>query len=101
MSDTIIKNSNLVNNTYNVKSNNKNIDVRTMNAAKEFEKAFLTQFIDMTTKTSIPETFGGGFAEETYNSFLSEAIAEQIIQRGGVGITEDVYNKLIKEQGYK
>ena len=49
-------------------------DIRT--AAKEFEAVFLSQVMDEMLKTVNLGELGGGFAEETWRSFLAQAYAE-------------------------
>lgn len=38
--------------------------------------------------------FGGGFGSEAFHSFLHEAYADSIVQRGGLGIADAVYRHL-------
>ena len=46
---------------------------------KKFEAVFLTQFVDQMMKTVDPSAFGGEKQAEMWRSFMSEALAEQLI----------------------
>lgn len=58
--------------------------------AKEFEAVFLGQMVDEMFKTAKVDLFGGGHAEETWRSFLSNAVAESLAEQGGTGIARQV-----------
>lgn len=54
--------------------------------SKDFEKVFLTQFVDQMLKTVGPTAFGGEKQADMWRSFLSEAIAGSLTEQGGFGI---------------
>lgn len=67
--------------------------------AEEFEAVFLSIFIEQMyagIKTDGP--FGGGSAEETYRSMLSQEYGRNIARSGGVGIADAVYAEILKAQ---
>ena len=43
--------------------------------------------------------FGGGSGEETYRSFMVDAIAKQTARAGGVGLAPVVMREMLKMQG--
>ena len=49
------------------------------------------------TDTAAP--FGGGPGEAMFKSFLSEAMANKIAARGGVGLAASVQREMLKMQG--
>ena len=69
-------------------------DARLRQAALEFETVFLTEMLTNMGVVREPETFGGGFGAEAFQSLLNEAYAERIVGRGGTGIAEAVYRQL-------
>eukprot|EP00903_Cladosiphon_okamuranus_P020422 g18742.t1 len=63
-------------------------------AAKEFEAVFLTQVMEEMLKTVPLGDMGGGFAEETWRSFLARAYADQLVEQGTTGIAASVENSI-------
>lgn len=67
--------------------------------AQEFESYFLQQFISLTMPDmSDDPIFGGGFAEQTFNTKLQEEMGKSMAKKGGLGLTERVYSELLKAQ---
>lgn len=63
---------------------------RTKETAKQFESVFLTQFVDQMLKTVGSTAFGGEKQADMWRSFLSEAVAETLVEQGGFGIGHSV-----------
>lgn len=63
-------------------------------AAKDFEAVFLTQFVDQMMKTTGSATFGSEKNAEMWRSFMSEAVAKQLVEQGGLGLTGQVRQML-------
>lgn len=61
---------------------------------KEFEKVFLTQFVDEMIKTAGPAAFGGEDQADMWRSFMSEAVAGQLVEQGGLGFSASVSQML-------
>ncbi len=59
-------------------------------AAREFEAVFLTQAIDEMLRTVDLGEMSGGHAEETWRSFLSRAIADEIAGSGATRMSESI-----------
>ena len=59
-------------------------------AARDFEAVFLTQVMEEMLKTVNMGTLDGGFAEETWRSFLAQAYADELAAKGTTGIARSV-----------
>jgi len=71
-------------------------------AAEAFEAQMLSSllqpmFAGASTSTKAP--FGGGEAEQTYKSFMADAIAKQTAKAGGIGMAPVVMREMLKMQG--
>ena len=69
-------------------------------AANKFESQFLSQMIGQMfegVKTDGP--FGGGFGEQMFRSMMTDAMAKQMTQTGGVGVSDVVQREILKMQG--
>lgn len=67
--------------------------------AEEFEAVFLAMFIEhMHAGVETDGPFGGGSAEETYRSMLSQEYGGSIARSGGIGIADTVYSEILKAQ---
>jgi Rod binding domain-containing protein len=69
-------------------------DAQLREAAKAFETVYLSEMLTNMGVAREPETFGGGFGAEAFQSLLTEAYAERIVERGSTGIAELVYRQL-------
>ena len=68
--------------------------------AEDFEASYLSNALgSMFAGVSVAPPFGGGEAEQTFRSFLNEAMAKQIVKRGGVGVAAAVQREMLKMQG--
>ena len=45
------------------------------------------------------EPFGGGRGEEMFKSFMTDAMAKQVVKSGGVGVSSVVAKEMLKLQG--
>lgn len=67
--------------------------------AQDFEASFLSQmFKPMFEGLETDGPFGGGSAEETWRSFLLDAMAKQTVKAGGVGLADTVMSEMLKMQ---
>jgi Rod binding domain-containing protein len=67
--------------------------------AEQFEASFLSQmFKPMFEGLKTDGPFGGGEGEETWRSFLIDAMAKQTVKAGGIGLADQVVAQMIKMQ---
>ena len=69
-------------------------------AANKFESQFLSQMIgQMFEGIETDGPFGGGFGEQMFRSMMTDAMAKQMTQAGGVGVSDVVQREILKMQG--
>lgn len=73
-------------------------DAVTAEKAQEFEAMFLGQMVDEMLSTVDVGSFGGGHAEETWRSFLSNAIGESIAEQNSTGIARTIETAMQRYQ---
>ncbi|MGM0422278.1 MAG: rod-binding protein [Pseudomonadota bacterium] len=72
---------------------------KTREAAEEFEATFLSQMLaHMFSGIEVDPTFGGGKGEEMFRSMMVEEYGKSFVDKGGVGIADQVQAKLIEMQ---
>jgi flagellar protein FlgJ len=68
--------------------------------AQKFEASFLSIMLQqMFDGVEVAAPFGGGPGESMFKSFMAEAMAKQVSQAGGIGITDTVAREMLKLQG--
>ena len=71
-------------------------------SAKKFEAQFLSIMLQqMFEGVEASAPFGGGPGESMFKSFMTEAMADQMVKSGGVGISDTVQREMLKLQGLK
>ena len=69
-------------------------------AARDLETAFLTEMLRAAGAGRPGEGLGsGGAGEDQFASFLVEAQAEAVMQRGGLGLAETLFQALLQREG--
>ncbi|PPR78209.1 MAG: hypothetical protein CFH01_01119 [Alphaproteobacteria bacterium MarineAlpha2_Bin1] len=68
-------------------------------AAESFESVFIFEFLESMYSGVKLGDFGGGSSEKMYRSMLNEEISKSISKQGGIGISSEVFNEIIKSQG--
>ncbi len=72
---------------------------RMRETAEAFEASFLAQMLKpMFEGLRTDGVFGGGQGEETWRSFMIEAMARQTVKAGGVGLADQVVAQMLKMQ---
>ena len=67
--------------------------------AEAFEASFLSQMLKpMFEGLSTEAPFGGGEGEAVWRSFLIDAMAQQTVKAGGLGLADSVMAQMIKMQ---
>jgi Rod binding domain-containing protein len=63
-------------------------------AARDIEASFLSIMLREAGVGAPRSAFGGGSGEEQFTSFLTEAYAGRIADRGGIGLAERLFQAL-------
>lgn len=63
-------------------------------AAEDLEANFLSEMLKAARLGETPDTFGGGTGEDQFASFYRLAVAEKMVQSGGIGLAEQVFQAL-------
>jgi len=69
-------------------------DTALMEAAENLETVFLAEMLQSAGLGQTSEVFGGGVGEDQFASFLVQEQAKQIVQRGGIGLAQSLYEAL-------
>ncbi|MEM8754816.1 MAG: rod-binding protein [Pseudomonadota bacterium] len=67
--------------------------------AKAFETAYLAEMLTHAGLSKPRKSFGGGAGEDAYASLLAREWAEKIVEAGGVGVAEKIYETLAAGSG--
>nr|WP_296459848.1 rod-binding protein [Phenylobacterium sp.] len=76
------------------------VRARARDAADRFEGQFLSIMMQQMfegVKTDGP--FGGGQGEEMFRSLMTEAMGKQMVQAGGIGLSDTIQREILKMQG--
>lgn len=73
-------------------------DAKLMKAAQKLEASFLAEMLKAAGYGEAREALGGGAGEEQFASFLVDAQAEKMVQSGGIGLAEHLYQSLKDRQ---
>jgi Rod binding domain-containing protein len=72
---------------------------RMRETAQAFEASFLAQMLKpMFEGLSTDGPFGGGEAEGTWRGFMIDAMAQQTVKAGGIGLADQVVAQMLKMQ---
>lgn len=69
-------------------------DTKLHAAAQQLEASFLTEMLKSAGLAQPPATFGGGAGEEHFASFLRAEIAGKMVQSGGIGLAEALFEAM-------
>lgn len=67
-------------------------------AALQLEASFLAEMLRAAKLGQPPEEFGGGIGEEQFSSLLVDTYAQKLVERGGIGLAEHIF-EAIKKRG--
>jgi Rod binding domain-containing protein len=65
-----------------------------MEKAKALEASFLTEMLGHAGLGAAPQGFSGGIGEEQFSSFLRAEQAKAMVEKGGIGLAEQIFNSL-------
>lgn len=66
--------------------------------AEELEATFLSEMLAHTGLGEMQGSFGGGEGEAQFSSFLRQEQARLIVQHGGLGLSELIFNSMVKAE---
>jgi flagellar protein FlgJ len=69
-------------------------DDKLMQAARELEATFLAEMLKSAGLGETPENFGGGAGEEQLGSFLRLEQARAMVEAGGIGLAQSLFEAL-------
>lgn len=69
-------------------------DAALMDAAKKLEATFLAEMLKSAGLGQSRDSFGGGAGEDQFASFLVQAQAEKMVDAGGIGLAETLFQSL-------
>ncbi|AML51031.1 hypothetical protein RC74_06860 [Falsihalocynthiibacter arcticus] len=69
-------------------------DTKLMDAAKKLEASFLAEMLKSAGFGKSRENLGGGAGEDQFGSFLVQAQAEAMVEKGGIGLAQSLFEAL-------
>jgi len=73
-------------------------DAALMDVARDLEATFLAEMLKAAGFGEARESFGGGTGEDQFASFLRQEHAKAMVERGGIGLAESLFNSLKESQ---
>ncbi len=70
-----------------------------MQKSKALEAAFLAEMLSFTGLGAVSEGFGGGVGEEQFGSFLRQEQARLMVEQGGIGLSQQIFEQLKSREG--
>jgi peptidoglycan hydrolase FlgJ len=69
-----------------------------MAKAEELEATFLAEMLAHSGLGEAQGDFGGGAGESQFSSFLRQEQARQIVEGGGIGLAEMIFNTMLEAE---
>lgn len=69
-------------------------DAQLLGKAKALEASFLAEMLAYVGLNGAPDGFGGGAGEEQFASFMRAEQAKAMVEAGGIGLAEHIFNAL-------
>lgn len=69
-----------------------------MSKAEELEASFLSEMLAHTGLGEAGGSFSGGEGEAQFASFLRAEQARLMVERGGIGLAELIFNSMVKDE---
>ncbi|QIE45777.1 hypothetical protein G5B38_09705 [Pseudohalocynthiibacter aestuariivivens] len=66
-------------------------------AAEKLEATFLAEMLKSCGLGTQNSSFGGGVGEEQFASFQRQALADAMVQTGGIGLAEHFYQAILEK----
>ncbi len=68
-----------------------------MQKAQELETRFLSEMLAHTGLDAQTGAFNGGIGEDQFASFLRESQAKAMVDRGGLGLAQSIFQSLVRQ----
>lgn len=68
-----------------------------MDRAKALEASFLSEMLSYAGLNAQTGSFSGGIGEEQFASFLRDEEAKSMVQHGGIGLAEKLFQSLVRD----
>ena len=69
-----------------------------MAKAQELEATFLSEMLAHSGLGEMQGSFGGGQGEAQFSSFLRDEQAKLIVQQGGIGLAQLIFDSMVKAE---
>lgn len=69
-----------------------------MSKAEELEATFLSEMLAHSGLGEMQGSFSGGEGEEQFSSFLRQEQAKLIVQHGGLGLAQLIFNSMVEAE---
>ncbi len=69
-------------------------DAALMQQAKALEASFLSEMLAHAGMGDAQDAFGGGVGEDQFASFLRQEQAKHMVEKGGIGLAEQLFRAL-------
>ena len=66
--------------------------------ADKMESQFLAEMLKSAGLGKSRDAFGGGAGEDQFSSFLTAEYADATVRAGGIGLSEAIYNALVRKR---
>ena len=73
-------------------------DQKLMTTAKELEASFLSEMLNYAGLDDSEGSYFGTSGESQFGSFLRDAQARQMVDKGGIGLAEQLFHSLTRAQ---
>lgn len=71
-------------------------DAALMDKAKELEASFLSEMLSYAGLEPEDGSFSGGIGEQQFGSFLRDQQARMMVEKGGIGLAEQLFRSLVR-----
>ncbi len=71
-----------------------------MHKAEELEATFLSEMLAHSGLGEMQGSFGGGQGEAQFSSFLRDEQAKLIVQQGGIGLAQLIFDSMVKAEDH-
>ena len=71
-----------------------------MAKAEELEATFLSEMLAHSGLGEMQGSFGGGEGEAQFSSFLRDEQAKLIVQQGGIGLAQLIFDSMVKAEDH-